>query len=81
MMKRTFSALMAILACSALFSGQAQAHTDLVSSVPGNQSTVVAPEKLVLEFGDVVRLLNVELVHGPRHVIDFGFEANKKTQP
>lgn len=75
MIKRTFSALMAIFTVLVLISGQAQAHTALVSSVPGNQATVVAPDQLVLKFGDAVRLLNVELVHGPRHVIDFGFEV------
>lgn len=75
MMKRIFSALTAILALSALLSGQALAHTALTSSMPGNQSTVVAPDKLVLKFGDVVRLVDVKLVHGPRHVIDFGFQA------
>ncbi|GFZ81747.1 hypothetical protein GCM10011403_26490 [Pseudohongiella nitratireducens] len=75
MMKRIFSALTAILALSALLSGQALAHTALSSSMPGNQSTVVAPDKLVLKFGDVVRLVDVKLVHGPRHVIDFGFQA------
>lgn len=74
-MKRTFSTLMAILTLTGLLSGMAQAHTALVSSVPADQAKVAAPEQLVLTFGDAVRLVDLKLVHGPRHNIDFGFKV------
>jgi methionine-rich copper-binding protein CopC len=76
MMKRTFSTMMAVLTFTGLLSGVAEAHSALVSSVPADKAKVAAPEQLVLTFGDAVRLVDLKLVHGPRHEIDFGFEVN-----
>ncbi|MDO9519251.1 MAG: copper resistance protein CopC [Pseudohongiella sp.] len=56
-----------------LFSASVLAHSSLTASSPGNQSTVVSPEKLELTFNEGVRMLRLTLVHGASHNIEFGF--------
>jgi methionine-rich copper-binding protein CopC len=60
--------------------GKALAHGELSSSAPGHEAVVTAPEQLVLNFSDDVRLLRLALVHGASHNIDFGFSPTTVAQ-
>jgi methionine-rich copper-binding protein CopC len=59
---------------------KALAHGELSSSAPGHEAVVAAPEELVLNFSDDVRLLRLALVHGASHNIDVGFSPSTEAQ-
>jgi methionine-rich copper-binding protein CopC len=60
--------------------GKALAHGELISSAPGHEAVVSAPEALVLNFGEDGRLLRLTLVHGASHNIDVGFSPSTAAQ-
>lgn len=69
-----------LVALLSFMSTVALAHTDLVSSMPADTAQLeTSPEKLVLNFSEPVRLMQVKLVAGNGDQVQLGFNPNNQS--